>query len=160
MNTASTDQNEGTQAPDSALRLFLRGLVIRVGLGIIPVIAMVWMMIVDIGTFRIGLDLLEIRVFSLFGIVSAIVLARVWLKLKSIILYGLIAIILFGVMLFRVDVLITPIYPLQISVLSLMGMVVIQHPFAGFLGWFYRTAAKRAQKRIKTKLKAINAVDA
>lgn len=152
--SASVDQAQ----PPMTLFTAIRGIVTRVAIATPLIAALVWATVIGADAFTIipGIGL-EIRLLSLMGIFSVIRFLRTKIKAGASVQIGA-TIILIALMLLSLDRL--PLISLfvDISVLSLMGIVVIQHPFAWFLLWAYGRLASRSRAATDHKLDEIREV--
>lgn len=138
--------------PTMTLNTMVRGIVVRVAIASVFIAALMWASY--IGIDRIPVPELggEVRIFSLFGILTVIRFFHLMTKGRSLALYALIGLALLPVMVFQMDR--VPYLPegMDISLLSLMGVVLIHYPFAIALLWFYQHQANRTRKRINQAL--------
>lgn len=154
--SSSTPTMGKTQAPPMSLATLIRGVVVRSAIVLTPVTVMFFVSIFKIDNIP-GLPAnLEVSAFSMIGIVSVLYFQRKTLGVKSIVALLGAAAFLIAVAVMRIDYIPGLPYGLEISVLSMMGIVSIQYPFAVMVLKYYQKLAGKTEARIKEKLDALD----
>lgn len=158
--SSSTTAMEKIQAPSMSLTTLVQGVVVRSAIVLTPVTVMFFMSIFKIDSIS-GLPAgLEVSAFSMIGIVSVLYFQRKTLGIKSIVALLVSAVAMLAVAIMRIDYIPWLPYGLEISVLSMIGVVSIQYPFAILVLKYYQKIARQTKERIKEKFAALDQAEA